>query len=389
MLARQAVLAQLEDHSREQEDRQREHEDQTELVTAFQADLAQEKDRSTDLGVRLQEALLDIDGLRNAEQSLTAQLQNLQDERSRSLQSLSEAQSHSHDMESEVAGVTAELKAMSEQLATARSERDSALKNQSAEAERVMRDHIAEADGDRAVLEHQNLALTKQVENVRAEMDEKLSSAKSAAVRQMDGLKAELSFTKAQLRDAQRRETILADELAMAKDAATAMTDEKTYQCDTTRDAVALVSRYFDCCQRLMTAINTSATISGTASTLAVRPRTPPSAVHSVSSTNDMRESILVRSLATASGFDLGGFAEAVQKTINLVKKWSKSCKQYRDLARNKISFTNFSKGDLVSHSHISRLDADVVGLRRYSFLLATLLPDHGRLSTVSGYGVR
>lgn len=348
MVARQALSAQLEENSREQEDRQREHEDQTELVTALQAELAQEKDRATDLGVRLQEALLDVDGLRNAEQSLIGQLQTLQEERSKSLQSLSEEQLQSRSLEGQLAGLTAEMKALSEQLSMAELERDAALRNQSAEAERMMRDHMAEADGDRAVLEHQNLTLAKQVNVARVEMEEKLSVAKNAAVRQADGLRAELSFTKAQLRDVQWLETMLADELAMAKDAATTMTDEKTYQSDTTRDAVALASTYYDCCQRLMTAISTSATISGTASTLAARPRTPPSARISVSSKDEMRESVLVRSLATASGFDLAAFADAVQKTINLVKKWSKSCKQYRDLARNKISFTNFAKGDLV-----------------------------------------
>ena len=356
MIARQALSTQLGEQTREQEDRQREHDDQSELITAMQAELAQEKDRATDLGVRLQEALLDVDGLRNSEQSLANQVHALQDERSKAIKSLSEVQHETHSLESQLAGAKAEMDAMGSQLAMARSERDMASRNQSAEAERLMRDHIAEADGDRAVLEHQNLTLTKQMDIIRAEMNETLSAAKNSAVRQSDGLKAELSFTKAQLRDVQRRETIMADELAMAKDAATAMTHEKTYQSDVTRDAVSLATKYFDCCQRLMMAINASATISGTASTYIARPHTPPSAVMSVSSKDEMRESVLVRSLATASGFDLAGFADAVQRTINLVKKWSKSCKSYRDLAKNKISFTNFTKGDLVSGKQSGRL---------------------------------
>ena len=350
MQARQAVSAQLEEQNREQEERQREHEDQVDFVTALHAELAQETDRATNLGVRLQAALLDVDGLRNAEQSLIGQLQALQDERSKSMQGLSEARMHSRSLESQLAGKEAEMAAMSHQLSAARSERDTALKNQSAEAERMMRDHIAEADGDRAVLEHQNLTLTKQVGVVRVELEEKLSATRNSAIRQADGLKAELAFTKAQLRDFQRRETILSDQLAMARDAAMAMTNEKSYQSSTTRDAVALAGQYHDCCQRLMTAINTSATISGTASTIVARPHTPPSAALSVSSRDEMRESVLVRSLATASNFDLTAFADAVQKTINLVKKWSKSCKQYRDLSRHKLSFANFAKGDLVRY---------------------------------------
>ena len=306
----QAMTAHLETN----EQQQAQIHDQNDLIRSLQAELAQEKDRATDLGTRLQGALLDVDGLRNAEQNLVNQVQTLQDERSRSHQALSEAQLSSQNLESQLAGLRAELDATSSQLTEARSERDAALKNQSAEAEKMMRDHIAETDGDRAVLEHQNLTLTKQLETIRGEMDDKLSAARNSAIRQADGLKAELSFTKAQLRDTQRRETFLADGLAMAKDAAALQPES--------HDAVALVQKYQECCSRLLHSINSSSTITGSL----VKPPLPQD-----------------------EPFDLATFSEAVQKTINLVRKWSKSCKQYRDLARNRISFTTFSKGDLVS----------------------------------------
>ncbi|WVQ83863.1 hypothetical protein IAT38_006007 [Cryptococcus sp. DSM 104549] len=359
MVARQALSAELEVRLRDQEEKNHEVEDQAEMVAGLQAEVAQEKDRATDLGVRLQEALLDVDGLKSAEQALIGQLQDLQDERKRALEDQGEAQLTVQSLESQLAGLRAELDATAEQLATAQADRDTALKNQSAEAERLMRDHIAEADGDRAVLEHQNLTLTKQLEDLKLEMNEKLMSARNASIRQADGLKAELSFTKAQLREAQRKETVMADELAMAKDSVTSMVQEKTHQTDVARDAVALATRYHDACQRLLNAINASTTISGTNNQ--TRSRSPPAAIpgglgltthpaasaHSSASRDEMRESVLVRSLATAQEFDLVGFTEAVTKTIGLVKKWSKSCRQFRDLARNKISFTNFVKGDL------------------------------------------
>ncbi|KAK8846655.1 hypothetical protein IAR55_005742 [Kwoniella newhampshirensis] len=350
MLARQALSAELEERSRDQDDKTRDVEDQTEFITGLQAELAQEKDRAIDLGVRLQEALLDVDGLKSAEQTLIAQLQELQEERTRSLQSLGETQLTAHNLESQLAGVRAELEATSQQLVKAQVDRDTALKNQSAEAERMMRDHIAEADGDRAVLEQQNLTLTKQLEDVKLEMNDKLVAARNAAVRQADGLKAELSFTKAQLREAQRKETVMADELAMARDTAMAMSQKDTYQTDVARDAVALCSKYHEACQRLLNAINMSTTISGVTQNNRSRSPRNPNAISvalSVSSKDEMRESVLVRSLTTAQGFDLVGFAEAVTRTIGLVKKWSKSCRQFRDSARNKISFTNFTKGDL------------------------------------------
>lgn len=350
MLARQALSAELEDRARTEEDKDRERHEHVEEVEGLRADLQQEKDRAKDLGVRLQEALLDVDGLRNAEQTLLAQLQTARAERSKILQSLSETQSATSALESQRAGMKAELESVNAQLAEARKERDQALSNQSAVAERMMRDHIAETDGDRAILEHQNVELAQQLDAVKRDMEEKLSTAKNAAARQTDGLRAELQFTKAQLKDVQRRETILADELATVKDTTTALSSEKSHQNDLYRDAVNLASKYHETCVRLLNAITSSTTISGSAfasSAAIARPKTPQSTVTSTSGREEMRESVMSKSLAQASAFDVVAFAENVQKTINLVKKWSKSCKTYRDLARNRISFTGFQKGDL------------------------------------------
>jgi autophagy-related protein 11 len=327
-LARQALSAELRETTR----------DQSDMVAALQAELVQEKDRSTDLGVRLQEALLDVDGLKSAESTMRSQVQALQDERSRLHQTVSDMENGSRQLQSQLAGIQAELEATAAQLGQARTERDAAMKNQSAEAERLMRDHIAEADGDRAVLEHQNLTLSKQLEDLRIEMEEKITAVKNTSIRTADGLKAELSFTKAQFRDVQRRETILADELAMAKDTAQAMTQKEAHHADVTRDAVTLATKYHDVCLRIITAITASSTISASTH---IRPKSPTPAV------DKPIDSLLGRSLATADAFDLEYFADAINKTISLVKKLSKHCRNYRDVAKNKISFTAFGTGDL------------------------------------------
>nr|XP_019008838.1 uncharacterized protein I206_06522 [Kwoniella pini CBS 10737]OCF47619.1 hypothetical protein I206_06522 [Kwoniella pini CBS 10737] len=366
MLARQALSAELEERSKEQEDKYREQEDQSDFIKGLQAELYQEKDRATDLGVRLQEALLDVDGLKSAEQTLINQLQELQEERTKSLQNLGDTQLHAQNLESELAGARAELESTTRQLAEAQNDRDTALKNQSAEAERMMRDHIAETDGDRAVLEHHNLTLTKQLEDKKVELEDKLNAVKNSAIRQVDGLKAELSFTKAQLREVQRKETVLMDEMAMAKDTASAITQEKAYQSDVAKDSIGLVTKYHEVCLRLMSAINASTTISGNNGNTsqsqfvgivksinrlqpAINDDQLSNSITSNANSNkdELRESVLIRSLETAQNFDLALFSEAVSKTIGLVKKWSKSCRQFRDLAKNKITFTNFTKGDL------------------------------------------
>ncbi|KIR54453.1 hypothetical protein I315_02937 [Cryptococcus gattii Ru294] len=361
MSARQALTAELEEKTREQEDWRRDHEDQMEMVAGLQAELTQEKDRATDLGMRLQEALLDVDGLKSAEQTLITQLQELQEERKKALESENEAQAMVKNLESQLAGIKAELEAVTGQLTKAQEDRERALRSQSAEAEKLMRDRIAEADGDRAVLEHQHLTLTRELDNLKLETEKKLAAAQNTAIRQVDGLKAELSLTKAQMRELQRKELTLTDELAVARDTMRVLSQEKGHGAEHAREAVSLVTKYYEVCQRLLHAISTSTTISGSAAQ--PRSRTPqplnqpPSKHHisqnpasstslSASGKDEMHESV---SLVAAQDFDLAEFTEAVTKTIGLVKKWSKSCRQYRDQARNKISFTNFAKGDLVS----------------------------------------
>lgn len=345
---KQKLMDQLEEKARDYEDRVRELEEQTDLVSALQADMVQEKDRATDLGVRLQNALLDVDSLRSAETTLIVQMKDMQDERTRILTDLGEAQLLAQNYESELAGVKVELEATAAQLVQAQKDRDKAIKEKSAEAERLMRDQIAEADGDRAVLEHQNLTLTKELEEVRKEMDEKLNSIKNASIRREDGLKAELNFTKAQLRDVQRREALLASELAVAKDSSTQLTQKDAHQAELLKESMQLAGKYHEACYRLMNAISSSTTISGSIS-LPQRANSPPPASMLSVGSNELKDSaFLVRSLEKASAFELDGFTDAVLKTINLARRLSKSCKQYRDLSRNKITISNFGKGDLV-----------------------------------------
>jgi autophagy-related protein 11 len=45
--------------------------------------------------------------------------------------------------------------------------------------------------------------------------------------------------------------------------------------------------------------------------------------------------------------FDHDNLLEAIKDTGSTIRKWQKQCKEYRDRAKGKISFRNFSKGDL------------------------------------------
>ena len=353
-VARQALSAELEERNRASEDRQRDQEDHAELVAALHADIAQEKDRATDLGVRLQEALLDVDGMKNAEQILVGQLQQLRDERTKHFQQASESHAMIDDLKSQVAGLKAQLDATTRQLSEAQEERDSALRSQTAEAQRMIRDRIAEVDGDRAILEHQNANLHKELEDLKVGMEERLNSTRNTAIRQVDGYKAELSLSKAQLRDAQRREAVLSDELAMLKDNANAIVSDRSHQSEVAKDAVATVTRYYETCRPLFRMANAAASSRRPGSDepgkedLPDQPR-PLSPISAAPSSSEMRDSVLIRGLASAQAFDLEGFSEAITKVVTRLKRYTKGYKHMRDVARNKIAFSDFQKGDVVS----------------------------------------
>ena len=51
--------------------------------------------------------------------------------------------------------------------------------------------------------------------------------------------------------------------------------------------------------------------------------------------------------LEALRAFDHDQFLEAVNKVAQTLRKWQKQCKEYREKAKGKISFRNFTKGDL------------------------------------------
>jgi hypothetical protein len=77
-----------------------------------------------------------------------------------------------------------------------------------------------------------------------------------------------------------------------------------------------------------------------------VKSPSPPSATQS---TVSLRESVLIRSLASAQQFDLEAFTETVNKVVVRCKRYQKAWKHTREICKNRISFTDFQKGDLVS----------------------------------------
>lgn len=337
---------------------------------ADHASLLADTERGTEsFKARLHEAEIEISELKRqlevekaAHEADVAQIQQLEDERSQILNGLGDARTAEDQLAAQLEGVQTELASTIAALEEARADREQTLRNQSAEAERMLRDRLTEADGDRAVLEHQSVTLAKDLENLKMQSDADLAAAKSAGKREAQGLKAELKMAHAQLRDAQTQRVKLLDELSQEKESVILAKKEEDKQAMLGRDAIRVASSYHDCISRLHSAIQSSATISGS-SLLITKPTakpgssTPPNAeqqkdtdkVSDLELTGDEGQDALLHELAALKTYDLNAFSEAVTRTMSLVKKWQKSCKQYRDKAKDKLAFGNFTKGDLVS----------------------------------------
>lgn len=316
-----------------------------EELEALRNKLASETSR---LGQATQEALLasrELEEERQLRRDEQRQIQTLQSERSQILQGLSDARADEESLAVELAKLQAELTSTLAALEDTRQERDEVLHEQASAAERMMRDHLVEATGDRAVLEHQNATLTKALEDLRINSEAQVTAVRNENARECNGLKAELGLAKAQLRDAQKARTTMVDGLRQLKDAVTEAEHERDRHQRFGRDAIKVASSFYDCVARLHAAIQSSATISGSTS---LAPENAPAAASApATTTTNVDEKVLETELATFQAYDLVAFGEAVARTMSLVKKWQKSCKQYRERAKEKIAFANFVKGDL------------------------------------------
>jgi hypothetical protein len=277
------------------------------------------------------------------------QMQQLELERSQILQGLSDARSDEEALARKVLDLQAELESATHGIEELKVERGEALQRQALLAETTLREKMAEADGDRAVLEHQIAGLEDQLSQTKSKATQDLDLANAKHVREVNSLKAEMGMLKAELRDAQRKVSQANDIVIQEKDQAGLARAEKEKQEEFSKETIKVASAFYDCISRLHSAIQSSATISGSTSGLlpAVADRDDARPVKQSTSSSLISADYLLVELQAMKSFDLTAFSESVTRTMGLVKKWQKSCKQYRERSKNQIAFANFTKGDL------------------------------------------
>ncbi|KAI0828603.1 hypothetical protein BC628DRAFT_1316368 [Trametes gibbosa] len=284
---------------------------------------------------------------RNAEKVAT-----LLDEQTNTLRRLEEARSRGEDLEAQIQTARAESDVVRQALVEAGKEKDRLLRAQASEHDRLLRDHIAEADGDRAVLEHQFSELRAALENTDRQLKDARAQAEMANADAV-GLREELQRVEHELRDARR------DERAVREDLRAGQASQSEYE-HRLEESERLVAQLLDVALafrnahvKALTAVQTMiahpANKNATASNLAdsIHSNGRHAIVPLSGEPLPIDPSDPVGALEALRAFDHDHFLEAIGKAGSTIRKWQKQCKDYRERAKGKISFRNFAKNDL------------------------------------------
>lgn len=278
---------------------------------------------------------------------------SLLEEQALSLARLEEARARGEDLETQIKDARAEGEEVKRALADAGREKDRLLRAQATEHDRLLRDHIAEADGDRAVLEHQFSELKAALEDTDRQLKDARAQAEMALADTV-GLREELQRVEHELREARHVERVLRDDL---RDGRASQSDHELRLESSNR----LVAQILD--------VALAFRESHVKALMAAQAMSIHPAVTKVSHTSTLGESSLspgrlsvlsqfgepppidpsdpTAALEALRAFDHDHFLEAINKAGSTIRKWQRQCKEYRERAKGKISFRNFAKGDL------------------------------------------
>jgi autophagy-related protein 11 len=276
----------------------------------------------------------------------------LVEEQATTLRNLEDARARGENLETQIQTARTECEDVNKALKETNTEKDRLLRLQASEHDRIMRDHIAEADGDRAVLEHQFSELRAQLEDTGRQLKEARSQTELTNADAM-GLREELQRVEHELREARHIERILRDDLT------TGRASQSDYE-HRLENSGRLVAQMLDVaiafrnshCKTLSLVHNVSAHHNSSKQAQSLMDsvftqRHGPSAGAQADEPSPIDPSDPLGALESLRAFDHDHFLEAVAKTGSIIRKWQKQCKEYRERAKGKISFRNFAKGDL------------------------------------------
>ncbi|KAG6916954.1 hypothetical protein DXG01_004503 [Tephrocybe rancida] len=328
-------------------------------VEQQRAELAQALADATDqsriaesLRQELTQVRADFEDVKALETRNAEKFNTLLEEQAANLQKLEGARARGENLEAQIQSLREESEEVHTALKDSKDEKDRLLRAQASEHERIIRDHIAEADGDRAVLERQFHELKavqehtdRQLKDLRAELDVEKCDAVS--------LREELQRVEHELREAHHVERLLRDDLKTGR-ASQSSFEQRLEECS------RLIAQILDVAISFR---NSHVKALHSAQVMVAHPSTSKQSSNLADSmfSTGMRHSIIgqpdepspidpsdpASALELLRAFDHDHFLEAITKTGSTIRKWQKQCKEYRERAKGKISFRNFAKGDL------------------------------------------
>jgi autophagy-related protein 11 len=227
------------------------------------------------------------------------------------------------------------------------------LRAQASEHDRQLRDYVAEADGDRAVLEHQFFELRAEVEDLERQLKEATAQVEMKDTDSVH-LREELQRLERELRDTRSVESVLREDIRAGRVSQTEFENKveagERLVAQLLETSIAYRTAHFKALTVAQAAIS-HPSISKSIAQLADSHVFSTSTRHGSISPHDEPPPVDPSDPAGAveilRSFDHDHFLEVVSKTGSTIRKWQKQCKEYRERAKGKISFRNFAKGDL------------------------------------------
>jgi autophagy-related protein 11 len=345
---------------------------QTRLESAL-ADATDQARAAESLRAELARVRAEAEDLRSLEARNAVKIGALVREQELALRKLEEARARGENLESQIASAQGEGERVRTALEEAERDKDRLLRVQANEHDRALRDHIAEADGDRAVLEHQHLETRARLEATLTELADARAD-RDVAYADAAGLREELARVEKELRDARLSERLLRDDLRTAR-AARVETEEREEKAE--RRAAQLLDVALQFRTSHERALSTAQAATSAGHHHGALSKTPPTggsladSVFSVGltlSNSGLRRPGLGSSmpqpftetepppidpsdpdgaLEALRVYDHDILHEAVSRTGSTIRKWQRQCKDYRERAKGRIAFRNFAKGDL------------------------------------------
>ncbi|TDL25201.1 putative peripheral membrane protein [Rickenella mellea] len=357
------VRAQLDGDATARRVMEQRHQEQTRDVETMRQNLARALSDATDqakiaeqLRQELVQSRAESEAVKTLEANNSEKIAQLLEDQAVTLRNLEEARMRGEDLQGQIQAARTESDDVNRALKDASEQKDRLLRVQAMEHDRIMRDHIAEADGDRAVLEHQFFEVKatlddseRQLKECRAEIEVLHADA--------SGLREELQRAEHELREARHIERVLRGDLSAGM---ASQSDFERKLQDRDRMVAQLLNvaiAFRDSHSKALRAVQAMVVHPGSASksnpnladsivSSGVRPMT-------FSPTDERNEPAPIDAsdpegaLEALRSFDHDIFFENVSKVGSVIRKWQKQCKEYRERAKGKISFRNFAKGDL------------------------------------------